>query len=72
LAQLPPFNPVVISLLRLFDRDDAELSEISRLISSDAALSAELLIMVSARDKVLQRLPEIERLVCDEVESLDF
>jgi putative nucleotidyltransferase with HDIG domain len=48
LAQLPPFNPVVISLLRLFDRDDAELSEISRLISSDAALSAELLIMVNS------------------------
>ena len=26
LAQLPPFSPVVISLLRLFDRDDVELA----------------------------------------------
>ena len=48
LAQLPPFGPVVISLLRLFDRDDVEFAEITRLISSDTALSAELFTMVNS------------------------
>jgi putative nucleotidyltransferase with HDIG domain len=48
LAQLPPFSPVVISLLRLFDRDDVDLAEITRLISSDAAISAELLTLVNS------------------------
>jgi putative nucleotidyltransferase with HDIG domain len=48
LAQLPPFSPVVISLLRLFDRDDVAVNEVTRLISSDAALSAELLALVNS------------------------
>jgi putative nucleotidyltransferase with HDIG domain len=48
LAQLPPFSPVVISLLRLFDRDNVELAEITRLIASDAATSAELLTLVNS------------------------
>ena len=46
--QLPPFSPVVISLLRLFDREDVQLSEITHLVSSDSALSAELLTLVNS------------------------
>src|ERR1039457_3489326 len=51
LAQLLPFSPVVISLLRLFDRDDVDLAEITRLISSDAAISAELLTLVNRSEE---------------------
>src|ERR1022692_2570637 len=69
LAQLPPFSPVVISLLRLFDRDDVDLAEITRLISSDAAISAELLTLVNSPlfamrvsvDDVAHAVPLVDR-----------
>jgi len=43
LARLQPFSPVAIRLLRLFDRDDADINQIVKLVQSDAALAAEIL-----------------------------
>ena len=43
LAKLPPFAPVVISLLRLFDRDDVNIESVASLVESDPAIASELL-----------------------------
>jgi HD-like signal output (HDOD) protein len=43
LAKLPPFAPVVISLLRLFDRDDVTIESVASLVESDPAIASELL-----------------------------
>jgi putative nucleotidyltransferase with HDIG domain len=43
LAKLPPFAPVVISLLRLFDRDDVKIESAASLVESDPAIASELL-----------------------------
>jgi len=43
LAKLPPFAPVVISLVRLFDRDDVKIESVATLIESDPAVASELL-----------------------------
>jgi HD-like signal output (HDOD) protein len=48
LAKLPPFRPVVISLMRLFDRENVSNEEIVRLVESDTALTAELLAVVNS------------------------
>ncbi|SPE28613.1 hypothetical protein SBA3_1470006 [Candidatus Sulfopaludibacter sp. SbA3] len=48
LAKLPPFAPVVIRLLRLFDRDEVEQAEIARLVEADPALTAEILGVVNS------------------------
>lgn len=48
LAKLPPFRPVVISLMRLFDRENVSNDEIVRLIESDTTLTAELLAVVNS------------------------
>jgi putative nucleotidyltransferase with HDIG domain len=48
LAKLPPFGPVAVSLMRLFDRDDVEMHDIVRLVSSDAALSSQLLALANS------------------------
>jgi putative nucleotidyltransferase with HDIG domain len=43
LAKLPPFAPVVISLLRLFDREDVKIESVASLVESDPAIASELL-----------------------------
>jgi putative nucleotidyltransferase with HDIG domain len=43
LAKLPPFAPVVISLLRLFDREDVMIESVANLVESDPAIASELL-----------------------------
>jgi putative nucleotidyltransferase with HDIG domain len=43
LAKLPPFAPAVISLLRLFDRDDVKIESVASLVESDPAIASELL-----------------------------
>jgi putative nucleotidyltransferase with HDIG domain len=43
LAKLPPFAPVVMSLLRLFDRDDVTIESVANLVESDPAIASELL-----------------------------
>ena len=48
LAQLVPFAPVALRLLRLFDADDAEQAGISRLVEADPALTAEILSIVNS------------------------
>ena len=48
LAKLPPFKPVVISLLRLFDREDVSVAEITELAQSDPAVFSELLALVNS------------------------
>lgn len=48
LAKLPPFGPVAISLLRLFDRDDVKIHEVARLVESDPSLASELLAVVNS------------------------
>jgi len=48
LAKLPPFGPVAVSLMRLFDRDDVEMHDIVRLVSSDVALSSQLLALANS------------------------
>lgn len=48
LAKLPPFRPVVVSLMRLFDSADVSAAEVAKLVESDAALCAELLAVVNS------------------------
>ena len=48
LAKLPPFRPVAISLLRLFDRDDVRIEEIATLVEADPVMASELLAVVNS------------------------
>ena len=48
LAKLPPFAPIVISLLRLFDRDDVKIDSVASLVESDPAVASELLGVVNS------------------------
>ena len=48
LAKLPPFRPVVISLLRLFDRSDVDLEEVCGLVEADPSLASEILAVVNS------------------------
>ena len=48
LAKLPPFRPVAISLMKLFDRDDVRTDEIAHLVESDPTLTSELLAVVNS------------------------
>ena len=48
LAKLPPFAPVVIRLLRLFDRGDPDQAEVASLVEADPALTAEILGVVNS------------------------
>ena len=48
LAKLPPFAPVVISLLRLFDREDVKIDSVASLVDSDPAIASELLGVVNS------------------------
>ena len=48
LAKLPPFRPVVITLMRLFDREIVGADEIAHLMESDPTLMAELLALVNS------------------------
>jgi putative nucleotidyltransferase with HDIG domain len=48
LAKLPPFRPVVISLLRLFDRNDVGVDEISALVEADPSMASEMLGVVNS------------------------
>lgn len=48
LAKLPPFRPVALSLLRLFDRPNVEVQEISNLVEADPATASELLAVVNS------------------------
>ena len=48
LAKLPPFQPVILSLLRLFEEEDVPITDVSRLIESDPTLSSELLLVVNS------------------------
>jgi len=48
LAKLPPFRPVAIALMRLFDRDDVVIDEIAALVESDPTSTSELLALVNS------------------------
>jgi putative nucleotidyltransferase with HDIG domain len=48
LAGLAPFSPVVIALLRLFEKEDVEIAEVAKLVESDPALTSELLLLVNS------------------------
>ena len=48
LAKLPPFRPVAISLMRLFDSPDVKTDEVARLVESDPSLTSELLAVVNS------------------------
>ena len=48
LAKLPPFRPVAISLMRLFDCPDVKTDEITKLVESDPSLTSELLAVVNS------------------------
>ena len=48
LAKLPTFAPVVMSLLRLFDRDDVMIDSVASLVESDPAIASELLGVVNS------------------------
>ncbi len=43
LSKLPTFSPVAVRLVQLVSQEDASFAEISRLLATDAALSAEVL-----------------------------
>ena len=48
LAKLPPFRPVVIRLLRLFDRPEVRIAEICALVEADPAMASEILAVVNS------------------------
>ncbi|HEX3747102.1 MAG TPA: HDOD domain-containing protein [Bryobacteraceae bacterium] len=48
LAKLPPFRPVIVKLMKLFDGEDVSAAEVTRLVESDAALTADLLAVVNS------------------------
>jgi HD-like signal output (HDOD) protein len=48
LAKLPPFRPVAIALMRLFDREDVGIDEIAALVESDPTATSELLALVNS------------------------
>jgi len=48
LAKLPPFRPVVISLLRLFDRSDVDIGQVCSLVEADPSLASEILAVVNS------------------------
>lgn len=55
LAKLPPFRPVAITLVRLFDREDVKIEEIATLVQSDPSMASELLAVVNSPLFALQR-----------------
>jgi len=48
LAKIPAFPPIVLRLLDLLARDDIEIRELMALISSDPALSAQILLVANS------------------------
>jgi putative nucleotidyltransferase with HDIG domain len=48
LAKLPPFAPVAISLMRLFDHPDVEPEQVADQIGSDPALRSQLLAIANS------------------------
>jgi putative nucleotidyltransferase with HDIG domain len=56
LAKLPPFRPVVISLVRLFDRHDVKIEEVAALVQSDPSMASELLGVANSPLFGLQQL----------------
>lgn len=55
LAKLPPFRPITVSLMRLFDCEDVSSADVSKLVESDATLCAELLAVVNSPLFALQQ-----------------
>lgn len=48
LAKLPPFKPIVIRLLKSFDRDDVSIAELASLVEADPAVASEMLAVVNS------------------------
>lgn len=48
LSRLPPFKPVILQLLRLFDREDPEIDKVSQLADADPSLVSEILTVVNS------------------------
>jgi len=48
LAKLPPFRPVAITLLRLFDRPEVEVGDICTIVESDPTMVSEMLALVNS------------------------
>jgi len=48
LAKLPPFRPVAITLLRLFDRPEVGVADISTIVESDPTMASEILAVVNS------------------------
>jgi putative nucleotidyltransferase with HDIG domain len=48
LAKLQPFQPIIIRVMQLLDREEVNNDEVGRLIESDPALTAELLGVVNS------------------------
>ena len=48
LAKLPPFRPVAIRLIRLFDQTDVRVDEVSALVESDPSMASEMLAIVNS------------------------
>jgi len=48
MGHLYPFSPIVLALIRLFDREGVDIQEIVDLVGSDATLAAETLAFVNS------------------------
>jgi putative nucleotidyltransferase with HDIG domain len=48
LVKLPPFRPVITTLMQLLDRENVSNADIARLVESDTTLTAELLAVVNS------------------------
>ncbi|MGP8245168.1 MAG: HDOD domain-containing protein [Bryobacteraceae bacterium] len=48
MAKLTPFAPVAVNLMRLFDRPDVPIHEVTGLIASDPTLTSEMLVFANS------------------------
>jgi len=75
MAHLYPFSPVVLALIRLFDRDAVDIQEIVGLVSSDTTLAGETLAFVNSalfamQERVTSLQHAISVLGSDNMQSL--
>ena len=75
MAKLPPFPPVAIRLLRLFDRHDVRIDEVSTMVEADPSMASEMLAVVNsplfgAQQAVVRTAHAIALLGVDRTKSL--
>src|SRR4029453_2386583 len=47
LTHLPPFQPVIVQLLRLVDQDDSGATQVARLVEAEPSVASEVLALAN-------------------------